>query len=155
MNSCLGNIQWSGLQLVLFLASYSWMLHASMVIQSTSFESIPFSFTLKILGLSPILSALAHQWSFVGAPVFVFVFFLSLRVKVVHIKRKVGGGGIWSLELPILCWRLRPQDHGVLLSVEVCLLQATTFCLIWPHGHDRTVEQKLVACNQTNANRVE
>ena len=47
-----------------------------------------------ILGSSPISSALARQWSFVGAPVFVSVFFLSSRVKVVHFKRKVGGGGI-------------------------------------------------------------
>ena len=61
-----------------------------------------FKFTLKILGSSPILSALARQWSFAGAPVFVSVFFLSSRVKVVHFKRKVGGGGIRSLDLPIL-----------------------------------------------------
>ena len=61
-----------------------------MVVQSTSLESIPFSFTLKILGSSPISSTLARQWSFAGAPVFVSVFFLSSCVKVVHFKRKVG-----------------------------------------------------------------
>ena len=77
-----------------------------------------FSFMLKILGSSPILSTLARQWSFAGAPVFFSVFFLSSHVKVFHFKRKVGGGGggggIPSLELPIEGWWLRPQDHDVL-----------------------------------------
>ena len=66
-------------------------LHASMVVQSTSFESIPFSFTLKILGSSPILSALAHQWSFAGAPVFVFhdKIKVLLRLKFFWINIKI------------------------------------------------------------------
>ena len=58
---------------------------------STSFVSSLF-FMLKLLGSSPISSALMRQWSFAGAPCFSFHLLLFVRQMVVHSKRKLAAG---------------------------------------------------------------
>ena len=125
MNSCLGNIQWSRLQLVLFLAATcAWNASCllrpplrrlshfshffSLFVQFTSFESsLFFTFTLRAWD-QVCLSALARLWSFTGAPVFV-----SNSFDLVNCSS-------WrrdSISCPFERMSyILPQDHGVLAS---------------------------------------
>ena len=103
-----------------FLASYSWgcfiscfifVLHASMVVQSTFpnphfhihiLRIDSFSFIFKSFRSSPFRARPRVKWSFASALVVVFVSISSSssRVKVVHYKRKKLAAGLDPSELP-------------------------------------------------------
>ena len=88
-----------------------------MVVQSTSFESIPFSFTLKILGSSPISSALARQWSLFSMFSFPSSFFLPASRSSTS-KEKLAAAGFDPLTFRS---KVDDLDHRTTVSCFFCI----------------------------------